>query len=191
MTTVQISLSRAHKVAERLKTRASECFAEALSLSRPQSVNGTTGETQVARLKAQAERALELLGLGETYSRALATLRARIGRENEARGINAMLAELDGVNRILGQKKAVLEQAKDDGITPDELAAYKPLAGAERSLMMGVTVRVLDDAVRERLAADVAALQKQAFSLSDRIAEANAQRMSIELDDVLAAEVIG
>ncbi len=190
MTLVQISLSRAHKVAERLKTRATECFTEAQSLSRPQSVNGTTGDTQVARLKAQGTRALELLAQGETYTRALAALRARIGRENEARGINAMLAELDGVNRILAQKKAVLEQAKDDGITPDELVAYKPLTG-ERSLMMGITVRVLSTEARDSLAADVAALQKQAFSLSDRIAEANAQRMSVEMDDVLAAEVIG
>lgn len=191
MAQLQVTLSRAHKIAERLKARISELLSEANALSAPVHVTGLTGSEQVQRLQAQGDKALAVLASADHYARALTALRAAIGHENEARGISAMLAELDGVNRLLGARKELLNNVKENGLAPGELATYKPISPNERGLLGGVTVQVLQAAHREQLEASQAALQRQSFALSDRIAEANAARFSVELSDDIVAEVTG
>ncbi len=190
MTRIDVSLARTHKIAERLKTRASELFKEAQANAQVTHVNGTTGDSHVQRLAAQGQKAIELSARGERYLRAAATVRAAIGRENQARGINDLLAQLDAVNRLAAHKKELLEQAKADGIEPSELAVYKPLNGSE-ARYGGIAVNVLGAQARTELESAVSTLQREAFQLSDRIAEANAARMALELDEDIALEVTG
>ena len=189
MAQLQISLSRAHKVAERIKTRMGELFAEAQSRASVQTLTGVT-DLQVSKLQSAGREALELNARAEKFALALAKLRAAIGAENHVRGINAMLAELDALNRIVANKKAMLVHAKADGIAPQDLATYKPLV-ENRSYSLGVTVTVLDAESAQGLAESLAAAQRDVFSLSDRIAEANAARFTFELDDDVASEVTG
>ena len=92
MATLQITLSRAHKIAERLKQKIGEMHAEAVSQARTVTVTGVTGDSQVQRLVEQGERAMALTARADRFIVALAALRAQIGAQNEARGISAMLA---------------------------------------------------------------------------------------------------
>lgn len=191
MATLQITLSRAHKIAERLKQKIGEMHAEAVSQARTVTVTGVTGDSQVQRLVEQGERAMALTARADRFIVALAALRAQIGAQNEARGISAMLAELEGVNRRLAHRKVLLAHVRDDGIAPQDLMSYKPISPDSRAMMGGVSVSVLDAAKGVALNTEVSALQREAFAMSDRIAEANAMRFAVELDDDIAAEVTG
>lgn len=192
MTRIEISLSRAHKIAERLKTQAADLSKEALSQAQTAHIAGITGEAHIQRLSAQGDKAMALSAKSERYLRVMAEVRTVIARENEARGINGLLARLDVVNRLVTQKKELLEQAKSDGIEPMELATYKPLMGSEaRSYSSGVAVNVLGQVRREALESALSQLQREAVQLSDRIAEANAARLALELDEDIALEVTG
>ena len=91
MTTIEISLSRAHKIGERLKTRGTELFNEAFSMAKASQIAGTSGEQQIARLAEKAARAMQLHAESERYMRAAAAVRAAISRENSARGIDKLL----------------------------------------------------------------------------------------------------
>ncbi len=188
MTILDVSLSRTHKIAERLKTRATELLAEALALSQPVSVTGT-GTAQGQRLAAQGQRALDRSEQGQRYLRAGAQVRTVIAKANDARGINDLLAQLDAVNRLVTHHKSLLEQCKQSGISAEELESFQPLSS--QSLHYGITVNVMANDIRTKVEAQLATLQREAFQLADRIAEANAGRLTLELDDDIAAEVTG
>ena len=191
MAQLSISLSRAHKIAERIKARMTELFTESLNQGSLQSVSGVTGEAQVTKLAEQGARAVEALARAEKYSAAHAELRASIGRENDARGIDAMLARQQHLNRVVSNLKALIAQGKATGITPAELASYKPLAESNRFGASVVGVVVLTTAQVAELEQRLAQVQRDAFALSDQVAEANAARFTLELDDEIAAEVSG
>jgi hypothetical protein len=191
MAQLSISLSRAHKIAERIKTRMGELFSEAAGLAAVQNVTGVSGDAQVAKLSEQGARALEVFGRAEKFSAELAALRARIGAENQERGVNAMLARLEGYNRIVANLKALINQGKAAGITPAELAGYKPLTESSRFGAIAVSVVVLKAEQLAQLEQRLAQVQREAFALSDQIAEANAARFTVELADDIAAEVTG
>jgi hypothetical protein len=190
-TTIKISLSRLHKIADRLKERSTELFRESIEKAHPAQISGFTGEAQVARFVAQGNDAMELSDKAERYARLGAEVRAAIGRENESRGINGMLAKLDGVKRLAAHKKELLEHAKSDAIAPAELASYKPISGAESRYGSALSVATLSPEHLATIEKSLSSLQREAFALSDQIAEANAPRMEIELDADIASEVTG
>lgn len=188
MTQIEVSLARAHKIAERLKDRATQLFQEATSLASSVRIMALTGEGQVQRLSTQGARALELSGKAERYTLAAAAVRAVIARENQSRGINELLGKMDGLNRVLNHKKELLTHAKAEGLQVGELANYKAISDDVR---YGLSVNVFDDAARQAIEAQVAQLQREIYMLSDRIAEANAQRVALTMDEDLAQEVTG
>lgn len=191
MAQLSISLSRAHKIAERIKARMGELFSEAAGLAAVQNVTGVSGDAQVAKLSEQGARALEVFSRAEKFSVELAALRARIGAENQERGVNAMLARLEGYNRLVANLKSLINQGKAAGIAPAELAGYKPLTDSTRFGAIAVSVVVLKAEQVAQLEQRLAQAQREAFALSDQIAEANAARFTVELADDIAAEVTG
>jgi len=188
--TLQVSLSRAHKIAERLKEHAQEHQREAARLAASTSVTGVAGEAQLARLRAQSSQSLERLALADQYWGALAQVRAAIGAENEKRGINAMLAELDATQKRVAVRKDLLSRADDSAMPLSELATYQPL-NAESRLYGGVTVRMLDEAATAQVRQELKDLQRQAVALSDQIASANAGSLSLSLPIAVAEDVAG
>lgn len=191
MAKLSISLSRAHKIGERIKARMNELFTEAQGLGSNQNVAGFSGEAQIAKLVDQGNRAIIAFDRAEKFSEALSALRARIGAENQERGINSMLAHLEGMNRIVSNLKVLIDRNKSDGITPAELTTYKPLAEGRGFGGASVAVVVVTPAQVTVLEQRLAQVQREAFALSDRIAEANAARFELDLDDEIATEVTG
>jgi hypothetical protein len=191
MAKIEISLSRLHKVAERLKNKATELMAEAISQAQAVHVAGSTGDAHIQRLTEQGAAAMTLSEQAERYLRIHGDVRAVIGRENQSRGINGLLAQQETVNRVVAHLKGILEHAKASGIAPAELSAYKPLNPDSRYSTGNITVVVVSAEQRTALEDRIKKLQREAFQLSDKVAEANAPRLTLELDDDIAAEVTG
>lgn len=189
MTQLTVSLSRAHKIAERIKTQMHELSSAATTLMGNQTVSGVGGAAQLAKLQGMAAQGALALDTALQYSDALAKLRAAIGAENQARGINAMLAELEAHNRAIGLLKNVLASTTAKAISPAELAEYKPLNAS--ALHASIAVTVMSPEQVQDLAERLAKTQRDAFALSDRIAEANAKPFTLELPDDIAAVVTG
>lgn len=192
MAQLQISLSRGHKLAERLKQRATEQSNEAVKLSQAVTLRGVGGAAHIEKLAAQGELALAALVSADRYLGALAKLRTRIGAENDVRGVSRMLAELDALNRRIGTLKSMLNHGRGGDVSPQALADYKPLSGGDSVFgNNGVSVAILNAEQLATLEKSLAELQRAAFALSDQIAEANAGRFAVELDDDIAAEITG
>lgn len=187
--TVNITLTRAHKIAERLKTQANQLLQEAVTAASAATVSGTS-VSQVDRLRTRGETVSPTLAEAQRYLMANAAVRAVISRENETRGISAKLARLDAVNKMLATSKSVLEAAQRGTLMLHELSEYKPLSN-EGLAYGGLSVNVVNEQTLEAVKASVASLQREAVLLADEIAEANAARVSFELDDDLAAFATG
>lgn len=187
---LKVSLSRAHKIAERLKEHAQEHQREAARLAAATSVTGVAGESQLSRLRAQSAQALARLAQADQYWNALSQVRAAIGAENEARGINAMLAELDATQKRVAIRKDMLSRADDSAMPLQELASFQPL-NPDTRMYGGVTVRMLDEAGTAQVRQELKELQRQAVALSDQIASANAASVSLTLPEAVAEDVAG
>lgn len=191
MAKIEVSLTRAHKIAERLKQLATEALNEAKRFAAPVILQGVVSEAQIERLREQGRAVRLHTARAERLTLAAANVRTVIGIQNSARGIGELMATLDAVNRILCHKKELQGYAKSVGVQVSELTPNAVVADNTGYGSHMVTVSILESGDRQVLDTEIAALQKKAFSLSDRIAEANATRVAIELDDDLADEVTG
>jgi len=191
MAQLNISLSRAHKISERIATRMNELYNESNALAAVKSVTGMAGDSQAAKLTEQGQRAVEVFIRAEKYSEALTALRISIGAENQARGINALLARQAGLNRTIANLKKLIDQGKAAGIEPGDLATYKPLSESSRLGNLAVSVVVVNQTTVAELEQKHAQAKRDLNSVTDQVSEANAQRFTVEVADDIAAEVTG
>lgn len=191
MAKIEVSLTRAHKIAERLKQLATEAFNESKRLAAPVILQGAISEAQIERLRDQNKMVAHHVTRAERLTTACAHVRTIIGAENSARGIGELMATLDGVNRVMAHKKELQGYAKSVGVQLSELKPKAPVVDTSGYGANTVTVSILETVDAQLLTQDIIALQKKVFVLSDRIAEANAGRVAIELDDDLVNEVTG
>lgn len=189
MTTIQVSLTRAHKIAERLKAHATELLSNSMVSGSPTLINGRAA-AQLERMGASGIKAVADFEKAERVLRACANVRTVIARENQSRGISAKLAELDAVNKLVAQAKSLHESFGSAQIELNEVATYQPL-GNEGSYQSGLRVNVVEPASRDSLQQHLRRLQREAVQLSDAVAEANAARVELVLDDDLAAIATG
>lgn len=188
MSTITVSLTRAHKISERLKTYSTQLLADATTAAGVTAITGrATG--QLERLRAKGKTALELTKQAERYLRAASAVRTIISRENEVRSISAKLAELDAVNKLVGHLKGMVEAAQAGSLELAELADYTVIG--KENAYSSLVVNTVEPDERKLMSATLAALQREVVQLSDAIAEANAARLSFELEDDLAAIATG
>jgi len=185
---VRVSLSRAHKIAERLKDRAQEQQAEAIRLSDSTQVYGLAGAAQMERLSAQSALALQAMAQADRYWQAFSEVRKVIAAENHRRGIDSMLGQLDALNKCSAIRRDMLARADERAMPLSELRDYQPLNAESR---MGLTVRMLSAEDTAVLRQSLKDLQRKAIALSDEIATANSTALALALDVDLAEEVTG
>lgn len=177
-----VTLSRAHKIAERMRQRITDLQTEALRLSRPVTALTLAGEAHARRLEADASKAEEVALLAVEYAGALAKVRTCIGAANEKVGIGAMLAEMDGLNRVLAVYREMSRQAQDAQLNVAEALAARAASGSE--FRLGAQVGLLPPEVVQRLAVKVSQTQAQIHALADQLAEANASnKVTLELPE--------
>lgn len=189
-TILEVTLSRAHKIGERLKTRATELFAQAADLADSKSVQPAQAATQAKKIKDHCIEVLRLHTEGERWTAQLVNVRNAVSVANSERGINTMLTTMEGFNRVLAQKKALVEKFNIDDMGVEELdtvtAPVNPSA-YDRAL----SVRVLTAEAKSGLDREIGALQRKVFALADSLAEANAGRVKLHLDEDVASQVTG
>lgn len=183
VTTIKISLSRLHKLVERIKDRLkelNEASAAAIGASKTWRTAPTEESLKRARegVEAGFSQAREALSLAAE----LAKVRAIIATANQSLGQNLRLAQVDTLNGQLRTLRATLATAQArDSIS--DLPAGTPVG--EYGLTTGV---VLDADVKE-LQKLIDETQRQIYSVSDEIAELNATRLDVSLREDIAALV--
>lgn len=178
-----VSISRLHKLADRLKLKIAELNTEALALASAVSVRTAPTAQTFARCEVQSAEVLVKFAEAERLSREVSRIRAIISANNERLGVSAKLGLQDVLNRQLAQLKTITARATEDSID---------------DLVMGQVVSEYGTAVnpisREKMAqfkSTAERLQREIFGLSDDVAEANAMRVELELAADIAALITG
>lgn len=189
MASITVSLTRAHKIAERLKAHATELLNGAAVAGNPSLLTGRA-PAQLKRMGEAGKSAVADFDKAERALRACAKVREVIARENQSRGISAKLAELDAVNKLVTQAKLFGESFGGAQLELKDVESYQPLGG-ENSYHSGLRVNVVEPNDREALKKALNRLKRESVQISDAIAEANAARVELTLDEDLVAIATG
>lgn len=181
-----MTLSRAHKLAERIKTKQAALVA-GLNSSGSVRIGGQSA-SQINTLKERKSVVLNDVKAFVLLNDSLTALRQAIGKGNTDSGVSNILAEIDGHNREVN----VLKQVAPDGfdissIQIDELQNYKPMGDGVRYQEPSVTVDILGSDERKQFSAKIEAIRKKVFILTDKMADANAYIIHVEFSDEVTA----
>lgn len=187
-----LTLSRWHKVAERISTalRARELDVKAAFTATTISAWNREGvEEKAAEI---ARRAADDLALIEAGTRAVAAIRATLAIRNAALGVSGKLAE--AANRAAAIYKAIIDGQKVDMVRPESVKALPAaLAGDADAFGFGrrtaavVTLQIANTAQVESLRGKLAREQARATRLLDEVADLNREKVEIDLP----REVVG
>ena len=185
-----LTLSRWHKVAERLSRDYTETVFKAKQALTQTRVSAYVGESQEAALREQAsdwsarlERAFRLQdGIGD--------IRRILGDANAQHGITALLAEFDKLNRRQKVLTELVEGQAPDMIAIGELkhipADYVADGDNYDRRRPQLRVRMLERAEVIRLREELDAVRARAYALADEIAERNKATLALELTGEVA-----
>jgi hypothetical protein len=185
-----LTLSRWHKVAERLSRDYTETVFKAKQALTQTRVSAYVGESQEVALREQAsdwsarlERAFRLQdGIGD--------IRRILGDANAQHGITALLAEFDKLNRRQKVLTELVEGQAPDMIAIGELkhipADYVADGDNYDRRRPQLRVRMLERAEVTRLREELDAVRARAYALADEIAERNKATLALELTGEVA-----
>ena len=185
-----LTLSRWHKVAERLSRDYTETVFKAKQALTQTRVSAYVGESQEVALREQAsdwsarlERAFRLQdGIGD--------IRRILGDANAQHGITALLAEFDKLNRRQKVLTELVEGQAPDMIAIAELkhipADYVADGDNYDRRRPQLRVRMLERAEVIRLREELDAVRARAYALADEIAERNKATLALELTGEVA-----
>lgn len=188
MQTLEVSLSRAHKIVERLNESFKNALTEAEELSSLVSITAYPSPSGIEELRNRSDRAYKAIENAQKYSEALASVRTVIAIENNKRGIDRMLARLDALNKISATLKQIVATSKKDGYLPVEVELYPKDSSSYFNLVVNP---IRGTASAKLVVARYAEVQRDLVQLSDAISEANAPRVKLELPDNIVALVTG
>jgi len=187
-TILSVTLSRAHKIADRIKAGMTERTTKAKSGTVGRNVVSSQVAYQAPLMVQAGKKALADLEDAQRWAAALVAVRQSISEANAPR-VSSRLALLDSANRMLAVHQEILDNQSDTA-RPAATAAETPVP-AFASHDPYVELRPLSEEDLIGLRAKVAELQRKVFTLSDELAEANAVRVSLELPSDIAAHVGG
>ena len=190
--TKQISntLTRWHKVAERLKVGAAQIKQENIhALQAGHRVDADSFNVRKSALQAATQTALnEKTELYLALQSALFQIRKSLARTNTSAGVSDLLNEMEATKQR-GDYYACLLETAEDSLSMDE---YSSLASAKRtaatsSVLYGVSVTFVAPSEITRLTEQKEQAKRDVNALADRLADANATKISLELDDKVVA----
>lgn len=189
MTASLVTLSRAQKIADRLREGGLERLTKAQTALASTSVSSGQARVTAQGMVAAAARAQTDLAEGRRWLAAYASVRSAIGKANTAAGVSDLLAQLDAHNRVVAVYKAISAN------TPAHTHAAADVASGTVAFPLGgagyehVTLRAMTD---EQLAAHdavLAELQRLGFAMSDSLAALNATRVELQIPADIAKHV--
>lgn len=189
-TTYERTLSRWHKVVERLTAELNQHFTTATQELSIADVREYLGESQVEQLHQQTERGLEALERASTIQSSITQIRTAVGAANQTHGITALVAEQDALQRRLQVMKTILAKQKGVGaVRPEELSQVRPPSPKPDfySRSGTIPVRVMNTAQQRQVAEESAALAVRIYALSDVLADRNRALLRIAVPKDMAA----
>lgn len=184
---VSVTLSRAHKIAERLKAGAAERFTVAENGMGVQTAFSSMLPSLVPAMMASVQRAQTALGEARAWQAAYAEVRKAIGRANHEAGVSELLADQERINRELGWHQTLVAGY---GLSAPHLdVVLAPTSAAPAGVDRHLSFNVLSTEQLDALKATVARLRRESFALSDKVAEANATRVTLAIPADIAEQV--
>ena len=189
--TYTLTLTRWHKVAERLAREYGESVSESRSTLTQTAISAYLGEEQEEFLQTQTQTALANLDRAFQIQDAVAHVRHLVGDANVREGVSAKLAEFDKLNRRVKALSEVVESQSSDMVSVTQLRSipkdYVADGASYDSKRPRIKVRMLDTQALERLADQLSNARKAAYALTDEVSDLNKAKLSIELETEVAS----
>ncbi len=189
--TYTLTLTRWHKVAERLARDYGESVSECRSTLSQTVISAYLGEEQEQFLQTQTQNALGNLERAFRIQDAVAHIRHLVGNANVHEGVAAKLAEFDKLNRRVKTLSEVVDSQGTDMVSVTQLRSipkdYVADGASYDSKRPKIKVRMLGMQDLEKLANQLDAARKAAYALSDEVSDLNKARLSIELETDVAS----
>lgn len=187
--TISNTLTRWHKVAERIKGATTELMqANVTVLSVGHQIDSDTFTVRKATLKAEAETAL--VGKTALYfglQDALFAIRKALAHANTKEGVSDRLNEMEAAKQKGAYYAALLETA-DGSLSVEEFAALAAKrSGSSSHSMYGVNVTFITAEQKAALTEERDRARREVNALADRLADANATKLSLTLSDEVVA----
>ncbi len=189
--TYTLTLTRWHKVAERLARDYGESVSECRSTLSQTVISAYLGEEQEQFLQTQTQNALGNLERAFRIQDAVAHIRHLVGNANVHEGVAGKLAEFDKLNRRVKTLSEVVDSQGTDMVSVTQLRSipkdYVADGASYDSKRPKIKVRMLGMQDLEKLANQLDAARKAAYALSDEVSDLNKARLSIELETDVAS----
>ena len=189
-----LTLSRWHKVAERISTALKERETDVKVAFTATTISAWNREGVEEKAAEIARRAVDDLALIEAGMRAVAAIRAALAIRNAALGVSGKLAEAEAANRAAAIYKAIIDGQKVDMVRPESvkalpaaLAGDADVFGFGRRTAAVVTLQIANAAVVESLREKLVREEARATRLLDEIADLNREKIEIDVP----REVVG
>ncbi len=189
--TCTLTLTRWHKVAERLSREYTESVYATKQTLNNTKVSSYLGAEQQEALHSAAQDATERLARAFRVQDAVAAVRQALGDANVKNGVSPKLAELDKLNRRLKVVTDLVEGQGPSMISIEQLenipADYVADGNSYDSKRPLLHVRMLSKDDLTRLKADFESIRSQAYALSDEVADLNKATLTLTVSLEVAA----
>jgi hypothetical protein len=188
--TCTLTLTRWHKVAERLSREYTESvYAVKQTLSNTK-VSSYLGAEQQDALRTAAQDATERLARAFRVQDAVSDVRRALGDANVKNGVSPKLAELDKLNRRLKVVTELIEAQSPSMISIEQLANipsdYVADGNSYDSKRPLLHVRMLGRDELNGFKADFETIRTQSYALSDEVADLNKATLTLTVPQEVA-----
>lgn len=188
--TCTLTLTRWHKVAERLSREYTESVYAAKQTLCNTKVSSYLGAEQQQSLQQAAQDAKERLDRAFRVQDAVTEVRQALGDANVKNGVSPKLAELDKLNRRLKVLTELIEGQSPSMISVDQLqsipADYVADNNSYDSKRPLLHMRLLDKGDLVVIKQDFEAIRGRSYALSDEISDMNRATLSLTVSDEVA-----
>ena len=185
-----LTLTRWHKVAERINAALRLREERSLAALTATTISPWNKEGIEEKARGIAGQARSDIALVEVATAAVAGIRAALAGRNVHLGISARLAEAEAANRRARLYRELVDKQRADMVRPEDVRHVPAVVGTEESLWprrsgSAITLAIADKALIDELRAKLARDQARAHVLLDAIADANREKLELELADDL------
>jgi Holliday junction resolvasome RuvABC endonuclease subunit len=188
MKEITCTLSRWHKVTERLNAEISRVGTEIEHDLMSTSVDAYLGEDQSKKLDAVTACAIERMNQHRELLETVAIIKKMLARENSKSGISDKLTDLEIINRRIKFIKNLVAHATDGKVEKSALEEVFKRKENQSGLgvMRGVNVQMLSASDMDAMKQTLLDLQAKAYAIGDEISDLNKKKTTLEIDDVIA-----
>lgn len=177
------TLTRWHKVAERVKVAATEMSQKNLqTVMGSRNLDADTFAVRRANLRAASVKATgEQTVLFFKLQRTLFQIRRALAKANVQFGVSDLLSNMEEAKQAMNYYTTLLG-ATEGALSEDEFASLAGRKNAAQN-MYGVSVTFISAEQIASLTEDRDALKREVNALADRLSDANASKLSLDIDD--------